>query len=361
MKRILALFVMVVFVSVSFINCSEDEVTNPEDNCTHSPIVIIISPSNDFSFMQADTISFTGAGEDYNGIDLPDSMLVWISNRDDTIGTGALFDRDNLSVGTHVITLNGTDGYGNSDTDDIIIHVTSNLITVPATDGYPMGWIGLESDEEPIHTVSLDEFQIGKYEVTYNLWVDVKAWAESNGYEFANVGQRGGCFNPPCGTTDQHPATSVGWRDCIAWCNAYSEKVGLTPAYYKTSAKAEYYRNSWTDGDIGNDCVDWTADGFRLPTEAQWEYAARYIDGINVSSGDRHSGNNLHSYVGNCAWFEDNSGSTTHPAGMLRANSLGANDMSGNVWEWCWDWYGSYPDTSCDNPLGPDSGTRRVI
>ena len=148
MKRFLTLFVIAVFISIFFINCSEDDVTNPENACVNSPIVIIINPANNASFMQGDAISFAGAGEDYEGSDLPDSMLVWISNRDDTIGTGALFDRGNLSVGTHVITLNGTDGYGNSDTDDIIINIIPKLITVPATIGYQMGWGGLKPAEE---------------------------------------------------------------------------------------------------------------------------------------------------------------------------------------------------------------------
>jgi formylglycine-generating enzyme required for sulfatase activity len=114
-----------------------------------------------------------------------------------------------------------------------------------------MGWVGIDPDEEPIHTVSLDEFQIGKYEVTYALWVEVKAWADTSGYTFAHPGRQG---SDESTSTDQHPVTAISWCDCIVWCNAYSEYKNLNPAYYKTSAKSEYYKNSSTDGDIGNKC-----------------------------------------------------------------------------------------------------------
>lgn len=359
MKKIFALSAMAIFVSISFINCSEDKGTEPGDN--HNPTVAITSPADDASFGEGVTISFAGTGEDYEGIDLPENMLIWTSDQDDTIGTGISFSRDNLSVNTHVITLTGIDGDGYSDSDNITIHVISgsgpdeyDLCPVPATIGYSMGWDGIQANETPVHTVALNAFRIGKYEVTYALWTEVKAWAESHGFTFSNTGQQGGCYPGPCSTTDQHPVTNISWRDCIVWCNAYSAKEGLTAVYYTSSEKTVVYWNSLTGGDIGNDFVDWDGDGFRLPTEAEWEYAARYMDFIHVTSGAEHSGYNLDFQVGDCAWYEDNTGSSTHPVGQLQENSLGAYDMSGNVWEWCWDKFGSYPSDFQDNPKGPN-------
>lgn len=232
-----------------------------------------------------------------------------------------------------------------------------DLVSVPASSGFPMGWDGISSDEIPVHTVTLDEFSIGKHEVTYSLYLEVKTWAELNGYTFYRDGNMGWGTD---GLTDQHPVTSMWWIDCIAWCNAYSEYKGLDPVYYTTSAKEEYFREATFQAMAGmsNDCVDWTANGFRLPTEAEWEYAARFINSSSISSGAEHSGYNLFPDINDCASYNNN-GRTTRPVGALEPNSLGIYDMSGNVREWCWDWYHEdyYTTSPADNPLGPDSGS----
>ncbi len=261
MKRIVGLFTMVIFISLSLINCSEDKVTNPNNNTNKT---------------------------DY----------------------------------------------------DV-------LVDVPATTGYPMGWEGIA----PVHTVSLDAFQIGRYEVTYELWTEVKTWGDENGYSYLRVGQRG---YDDSTSTNQHPVTMIGWSDCIPWCNAYSEKEGLTPVYYEDGENTTVIRRHWPL----NIYVDWSADGFRLPTEAEWEYAARYIDTTNVSCGDEHSGYDLYPNIVDCAWYLSNSGSNTHPVGELYPNSLGIYDMSGNVSEWCWDVYYPYQSVSQKNSSGPNTVTR---
>ena len=360
MKRILVLFVVGIVISISFINCGDDAITTPEVD--KDPSVTISSPADGSSFTGGSVISFAGTGEDYKGTALPDSMLVWISDQDDTIGTGTSFDRDDLSTNTHVITLTGTDGVGKTDSKSITISINegAGLISVPATAGYPMGWDGyISGHEEPVHTVALNAFRIGKYEVTYALWMEVKPWADANGYTIND-----GVMGDGSDRTDQHPVTDIHWKDCIAWCNAYSEKEGLTPVYYTNGAQTVLYKDASTggDGNIGSECVNWSANGFRLPTEAEWEYAARYIDGSSVSPGDKHSGYNLYPDIDDCAWFRDNSISSTEPVGQLQANSLGAHDMSGNVYEWCWDWYdGDYYETSpTNNPHGPATGVYRI-
>jgi len=359
MNRRLMLFAMTIIVSATFTNCSEKKVTAPEN--TKYPTVNIICPVDSASFLEGEVINFTGIGIGCEGSALEDSLL-WTSDKDGLIGTGNSVSAS-LSINEHRITLTFNDSDGKIAIEQITVYVIAgpigdyDLIVVPATPGYPMGWEGINQREEPVHTVSLDTFQIGKYEVPYELWSDVKTWAETQGYIFDNPGQMGYGSN----STDKHPVTNIDWRDCIVWCNAYSEKEGLTPIYYTTSLKTTLYRNSSTGGDISNDCVNWDADGFRLPTEAEWEYAARYIDGTYVSSGAEHSGFNLYPIIGNCAWYIGNSGYSTHTVGGKDPNNLVIHDMSGNVWEWCWDWYGVYLGLSQDNPAGPDTGDFRVL
>ena len=292
-------------------------------------------------------------------------------------GTNAPENPESYNVETETITLKDPVKTGNTFagwykdggfTDEIteIIQGTTGNITlyakwelknlVPETLEIEGGNCTLNGKE-----VTLSSFWISPYEVTQKEFVSVMT-GNQNGIE-ANPSYFSD--SPAAGEVqERRPVEQVSWYDAIVYCNLLSIKEGLTPCY---TIKGSTDPAAWGTSPTSND-ADWDevtcnfyADGYRLPTEAEWEYAARGGKaGITDGSWEyEYSGSTTPDDV---AWYRGNSDSKTHEVGKKQANALGLYDMSGNVNEWCWDWYeyNSYP-SGTEDPAGPDTGSNRVI
>ncbi len=191
-----------------------------------------------------------------------------------------------------------------------------------------------QPDEKPVRSVALSSFYISATEITQEDFYGVMG------------------INRSYYKNDKAPVEKVSWYEAIEYCNKRSASEGLKPVY--TIDKSKRDPNNSNANDKQKFIVTWNAqaDGYRLPTEAEWEYAAR---GGQLSKNTVFSGSNQAQDV---AWFSVNS---SMPAGQKQPNELGLYDMSGNVWEWCWDWYGAYDPKATNNPKGPNWGAKRVI
>ena len=207
---------------------------------------------------------------------------------------------------------------------DLVFHVDNVTFKMIFVKGgtFQMGSYSGDDYEKPVHSVTVSDFYMGEFEVTQALWHEVMG---STIYQ-------------------QRDKTSTSWP---------MRGVGANyPMYYVNHSEAEEFC-----GRLNQRLSGQLPDGysFALPTETEWEYAAR---GGSKSNAYTCSGSN---YLSDVGWYRDNSSESTHAVGMKRANELGLYDMSGNVWEWCADWYGSYVSSAQTNPRGPSSGSIRVL
>jgi formylglycine-generating enzyme required for sulfatase activity len=228
-----------------------------------------------------------------------------------------------------LIAVMAVSAYAQSKVPDTFVRINGGTFTM----GSPANEPEREDNEGPQHQVTVSAFYMGKYEVTQKEYQEV-------------MGTNPSYFKGP-----NLPVEQVSWFDAVEYCNKRSQKEGLTPAYTISGAG-------------NNRAVTWNrnANGYRLPTEAEWEYACRAGTTTPFSTGNNITTDQAN-YNGNYPYNNNAKGAyrkKTTPVGSFAPNPWGLYDMHGNVWEWCWDWYGDYSSGAQTDPDGAASGSYRV-
>ena len=343
-KRLIVLIISLLLILFAF-SCKK-ETTEPEDQQTVATPTF--SPAGGtYTSTQNVALSCTTTGA---------TIRYTTNSSEPTSSSTAYSSPINVSSTTTIKAKGFRDGWTPSSTASATYTISGGtpgeMVLVPGgtfTMGRTTG--SGSSNELPTHSVSLNSFYIGKYEITQA--------------EYSQYMQPSSSWTSNYGIGYNNPAYYVSWYAILKYCNLRSMAEGLTPVYSISGSTnpANWGSVPTSDNSTWNAAIcNWNANGYRLPTEAEWEYAAR---GATNTPDYLYSGSDDIDAV---AWYSGNSGYTSHPVGSKPVgskapNGLGLYDMSGNLWEWCWDWYSSsyYSSSPSWFPTGPASGSGRVL
>jgi len=326
--RIFGILVVIVIILAA---CSKDKSPTSSTPYVDPPV---FSPAGGY-YVEAQTVTITCAAENAtiryttDGSDPSGSSSIYSSpigiNANTTLKAIALDEGGNASdivLDRYAFPLEG------------FVHVPAGTFQMGDTRGTTEEWSG----EYPVHTVTLSSFYAAMYEVTQADWIQVMGGNPS--HEFYGIG-------------DDLPVNGVDWYSILIYCNLLSIDEGLSPCY---SINASVNPSDWGAAPDSTDQVwdavvcEWSNNGYRMLTEAEWEYAAR---GATNTPDYLYAGSDILNEV---AYVY-----SAQPGGMKAPNGLGLYDMSGNVSEWCWDYRTSYPQSGQTNPTGPEEGVGRIF
>ncbi len=337
--RDIKLLCIICVVLIAVLSCSK-KTTETEDKCAKP----IFSPVGG-TYTSAQTVSIQSET-------LGVTILYTLDGSDPVSNSDIYLGPITISTDMTIKARAFRDGWKDSD-----VATATYVFDIPVLEGFvfvPGGTFTMGdtrgvgySDELPTHTVTLNSFYIGMYEVTQA--------------EYSQYMQPASSWTSNYGLGDNYPAYYVSWYAILKYCNLRSQNEWLTPVYTigGSTNPADWGTVPTSSNATWNAAVcNWSANGYRLPTEAEWEYAAR--GGQNIPDY-LYSGSDDINAV---AWYHDNNTPYgTKPVGGKAANGLGLYDMSGNLWEWCWDWLSStyYSVSPVNNPTGPSSGSYRLL